>query len=84
MVNAVVLLNVDPRKVGEVAETLADLEGVREVYSVAGKYDLVVVVRVKDNEAVAELVTDQMLKIEGIDKSETLISFRVYSPRYEV
>ena len=45
----------------------------------AGRYDLVVVIRVKDNESMAQIVTEHMLKIDGINKSETLISFRVHS-----
>ena len=55
------------------------MDGVSEVYSVAGRYDLAVIIRVKDNEGLAEIVTDRMLKTEGITDSETLITFRVYS-----
>jgi len=74
-----VLLNIERGKVNDVAETLADMEGISEVYSVAGRFDLAVIIRTKDNEQMAELVTNHMLKVEGIVKSETLISFRVYS-----
>ncbi len=83
MVSAVVLLTVEKDKVNEVAEKLVDLPGITEVYSVAGHYDLVAIARVRDNEAVATAVTQQMLKIEGITKSETLIAFRAYS-RYDL
>lgn len=83
MVSAVVLLMVEKDKVNEVAEKLVDLPGITEVYSVAGHYDLVAIARVRDNEAVATAVTQQMLKIEGITKSETLIAFRAYS-RYDL
>ncbi len=79
MVTALVLLNIERGKVNIVAETLAEMPGISEVYSVAGRFDLAVVIRAKDNEQMAELVTNQMLKVEGILKSETLISFRVYS-----
>jgi DNA-binding Lrp family transcriptional regulator len=79
MVTALVLLNVERSKVNTVAEVLAEMEGVSEVYSVAGRYDLVVVIRARDNFQMAELVTDHMLKVEGITKSETLIAFRVHS-----
>ncbi len=79
MVTALVLLNIERGKVNAVAETLAEMPGISEVYSVAGRFDLAVVIRAKDNEQMATLVTDQMLKVEGILKSETLISFRVYS-----
>jgi DNA-binding Lrp family transcriptional regulator len=79
MVTAVVLLNVARDKIHSVAESIADLEGVSEVYSVAGRHDLAVIVRVKDNERLADVVTKDIRKIEGIESSETLIAFRVYS-----
>jgi DNA-binding Lrp family transcriptional regulator len=79
MVTALVLLKVARDKVNSVAETLADMDGITEVYSVAGRYDLTVIIRVKDNDQLAELVTNHMLKVEGILKSETLVAFRVYS-----
>ena len=83
MVSALVLLGIDRDHINPVAEELAEMEGVTEVYSVAGQYDLVAVVRVPDNDALAELVTARMLPLEGILRSETLIAFRVYS-RYDL
>jgi len=83
MVNAVILLVVAKAKVNEVAEKLVDLPGITEVYSVAGQYDLVAIARVRDNEGVADAVTRQMLKIDGIVRSETLIAFRAFS-RYDL
>lgn len=79
MVTAIVLLEVDRDKVNAVAGRIADLEGVTEVYSVAGRHDLAVIVRVKDNEKLADVVTKEIRKVDGIQKSETLIAFRVYS-----
>lgn len=83
MVSAVILLVVEKSKINEVAEQLVDTKGITEVYSVAGQYDLVAIVRVRDNAGIAEAVTRQMLKIDGIIRSETLISFRVFS-RYDL
>ena len=79
MMSAIVLLNTQRDKVNAVAERIADLDGVTEVYSVAGRYDLAAIVRVKDDEQLANVVTRDIRKIEGIEKSETLIAFRVYS-----
>jgi DNA-binding Lrp family transcriptional regulator len=79
MVSSVVLLKVERESINEVATELAELRGITEVYSVAGRYDLVAVLRVPDNESLADLVTNQMLKVEGILDSETLIAFRVFS-----
>lgn len=79
MVTTFVLVNVAHGKINDVAEQLAEIDGISEVYSVAGRYDLVALIRVKSNEAMADLVTNKMLKIPGIEKSETLIAFRAYS-----
>lgn len=79
MVTAIVLINVERGKVNSVAEQLVDLDGVGEVHSVAGGYDLVAILRVKTNESLAELVTEHIRKLDGIERSETLIGFRVYS-----
>ncbi|MEP7010013.1 MAG: Lrp/AsnC ligand binding domain-containing protein [Acidobacteriota bacterium] len=83
MVSAVILLVVEKNKINEVAERLVELDGITEVYSVAGQYDLVAIARVRDNEQIAEAVTRQMLKIEGILRSETLMAFRAFS-RYNL
>ncbi|RMH01142.1 MAG: Lrp/AsnC family transcriptional regulator [Chloroflexi bacterium] len=79
MVSALVLLKIARGKINEVGQQLAELKGVTEVYSVSGRYDLVAVIRVKDNESLADLVTGQMLHVDGILDSETLIAFRVFS-----
>jgi DNA-binding Lrp family transcriptional regulator len=79
MVSAVVLLKVERESINDVAAELAELRGITEVYSVAGRYDLVAVLRVPDNESLADLVTNQMLMVDGILDSETLIAFRVFS-----
>jgi DNA-binding Lrp family transcriptional regulator len=55
------------------------VEGVTEVYSVAGRYDLIAIIRVKTNEEMAKVVTEGIRKVAGITSSETLIAFRVYS-----
>ena len=79
MVSALVLMMVERNQINQVAEKLTEIKGVSEVYSVAGQYDLVCVIRVPNNEALAEVVTNKMLQIEGILNSETLIAFRVFS-----
>lgn len=79
MVTAIVLLNTARDKVNDVADELVNLNGVSEVHSVAGRYDLVAILRVKNNDALATLVTEQIRHIQGITDSETLIGFRVHS-----
>lgn len=79
MVTSIVLLNVDKQKVNALAETLADMEEISEVFSVSGNYDLVVIVRVKSNEDLAELITNKFLKLDGIEKTHTMLAFKAYS-----
>lgn len=79
MVSAIVLVECEKAKINPIAEALADVPGITEVYSVAGRVDLVAVVRVANNERLAEVVTSQMLRISGIVRTETLIAFRVFS-----
>jgi len=79
MVTAIVLLDVERAKINDVADALAGLDGVSEVHSVAGRVDLVAILRVSANEELADLVTDHVRTIDGITDSETLIGFRVHS-----
>lgn len=79
MVTAIVLLKVKRDSVNIIADSLADMKGISEVYSVAGKYDLAVIIRVKTNDELALIVTESLLKIEGIVDSETLMAFKVHS-----
>jgi DNA-binding Lrp family transcriptional regulator len=79
MITAIVLINVERKHVRETADALHKLEGVSEVYSVAGQYDLVAIIRVKEIEQISELVTGHLLKLEGIQKTETLIAFASFS-----
>ena len=79
MVTAFVLINAKREMVQETAQELIKLAGVTEVYSVAGSYDLVAVLRTADNEQMAEIITGSMLRMVGIEKTVTLVAFKVYS-----
>lgn len=78
VVNAVILVSVAKAKVDDIAQGILKIEGVREVFSVAGRYDLVVIVRVQSNEAVADIVTHALQSIEGIEQTETMLAFKSY------
>ena len=79
MVTAIVLINAKREKVNETAQELVELDHVAEVYSVAGPHDLVAMVRTETNDELASVVTGTMLKLDGIEKTTTLIAFRTYS-----
>jgi DNA-binding Lrp family transcriptional regulator len=79
MVTAVVLIKVARQQINDVAQKLVEMKGVAEVYSVGGRYDLVAIIRVNSNDKMADLITNQMLSLSGIENSETLIAFRAFS-----
>ena len=79
MVNAIVLIKVQRGRVPEVAEALMEVPEVSEAYSVTGEHDLVAVVRAKEYEQMAEIVPSRIDRIVGIDRTTTLMAFRVYS-----
>ncbi len=79
MINAVVLIKAAAGKVKDVAEALVDTSCVTEVYSVAGRFDLVAIIRAKNTEGMAEAVTQRFQGIPGIVSTETLIAFRAFS-----
>jgi len=81
MVTAVVLIKARTDKVPDLAQKMAELEGVTEVFSVAGQYDLVALVRVRENEDLARVISEKMRRLSGITSSETLIAFKVYSKK---
>ena len=79
MITAIVFVKADVARIPEVAEAIAALEGVSEVYSVTGQVDLIVMVRVRKHEDVAAVVADQLNKVAGVTSTETHIAFRAYS-----
>ena len=79
MLTAIILINTERTRTIEVGEALAQMEGVSEVYTVAGRYDLVAMVRVSRNEDLADLVTRRVSELAGIRSTETLMAFRTYS-----
>ena len=79
MITAIVLVHVEADRIPEVAEEIAALDGVSEVYSVTGQIDLVAMVRVRDHDQVATVVTERINTVPGISSTETHIAFRTYS-----
>jgi DNA-binding Lrp family transcriptional regulator len=79
MITAIVFVNADVARIPEVAEAIAAIDGVSEVYSVTGQIDLIALVRVKDHDDVAEVVADRLNKVPGVTETETHIAFRTYS-----
>ncbi len=79
MISAIVLIDCATDSIPEVAEALANLPGVSEVYSVAGHVDLIAVVRVRQFDEIAEVIAGNISKTPGVLNTETHIAFRAYS-----
>jgi len=79
MITAIVFVKADVARIPEVAEEIAAIEGVSEVYSVTGQIDLITLVRVRSHEDVATVVADRLNKVAGVESTETHIAFRTYS-----
>jgi DNA-binding Lrp family transcriptional regulator len=83
MITTVVLANCNVHQIPETAQAVADIPDVSEVYSVAGDHDLVIMVRTRTHDDLARVVSEEIAKIEGIERTQTLVAFKVYS-RHDV
>ncbi|MFN2448777.1 MAG: Lrp/AsnC family transcriptional regulator [Candidatus Baltobacteraceae bacterium] len=81
MVTAFILMNVERPRLKSVADDLLAIDGIAEVYSVAGPFDMIAVVRVREHDQLNDLVTEKIGALEGIEDTETLISFRSFAKK---
>jgi DNA-binding Lrp family transcriptional regulator len=79
VITAIVLIETDVNRIPEAAEQIAGIEGVSEVYSVAGDADLVAMVRVREHDHLADVIADKVSKVPGVRETKTFIAFRTYS-----
>ena len=79
VITTIVMIAVESDQIPEVAQQIADLEGVSEVYSVAGDVDLVAIVRVREFDQIAEVIAGRISKVPGVVHTDTHVAFRAYS-----
>jgi DNA-binding Lrp family transcriptional regulator len=79
MITTIVLIRVEPTQIQTAANMLAGVEGVTEVYSVSGDWDLVAIVRVAQYDQIAQVITEVFPTVPGIQRTQTLTAFRAYS-----
>ncbi|MEA2011491.1 MAG: Lrp/AsnC ligand binding domain-containing protein [Verrucomicrobiota bacterium] len=79
MVTAIVLINVERKEVKKAVDSLMGMEGITEVYPVAGEYDMVAMIRVKDNHILSKLITEKITHMESIHHTKTLFALGVHS-----
>jgi len=81
MVTAFILMNVERPRLRSIGDDLLAIEGIAEVYSVAGPFDLVAIARVKEHEQLNDLVTEHVAALVVIVSTETLIAFRSFAKK---
>jgi DNA-binding Lrp family transcriptional regulator len=81
MPTAIVLLKIDPKKVTGTAEKLLDIPAVTDVYSISGKHDLLAIIKCDSVDMIESVITDHLLRTDGIIDSETMFAFRSYEKR---
>lgn len=79
MITAIVLIDCASDAIPQVAEAVADLPGVSEVYSVAGHVDLIAMVRVREFDEIAKVIADGINKVPNVVNTDTHIAFRAHS-----
>lgn len=81
MITTIVLVRADPQRIPETARAIAGIDGVQEVYSVSGEWDLVAIVKVPEYEQIAQVVTERFPEVSAIERTQTLTAFRAYSKK---
>jgi DNA-binding Lrp family transcriptional regulator len=81
VITTIVLIKADPKLIPQAGTRLAGIDGVTEVYSVSGEWDLVAIVKVPEYEQIAKVVTEQFPAVPGLVRTQTLTAFRAYSRR---
>jgi DNA-binding Lrp family transcriptional regulator len=81
VLSAFVLIDAEPARVADLASELADVDGVAEVYSVAGECDIVAIIRVRQHDDLADVVTRRIAALDGIVATRTMVAFKAYSER---
>lgn len=79
MITAFVLIQTDASRIPECAQEISEIEGISEVYSVTGEWDLIAIARVSQHEDLADVIADRLSKIDGVESTTTQIAFRSYS-----
>jgi DNA-binding Lrp family transcriptional regulator len=79
MITAIVMINCEVGKVHSVSEALVRLDGVAEVYSISGEYDILAMIRVKEYDALSHVVSEEIARIQGISRTNTHMAFRLFS-----
>jgi DNA-binding Lrp family transcriptional regulator len=79
MTHAIVLVQADASALGTLGGELASIDGVAEAYSVTGEWDFVAILRLRDQDQLAQVVTGQLSQLQGVKRTQTMVAFEAYS-----
>ena len=79
MTHAIVLIGAERSALSTLGGELADIDGVAEAYSVTGEWDFVAILRLREHDELAHVVTSQIAALSGVQSTQTLVAFEVYS-----
>ncbi|MFT8357375.1 MAG: Lrp/AsnC ligand binding domain-containing protein [Bifidobacterium aquikefiri] len=79
MADAIVLISAESQKINEVAQSIVEIPGVKDVYSVAGDIDLVAVVSAAAFDDLTDIIPGGIAKVDGVLSTQTLMAFKTYS-----
>jgi DNA-binding Lrp family transcriptional regulator len=79
MTHAIVLIQAESSKLGTLGSELAGIEGVAEAYSVTGEWDFVAILRLREQDQLAQVVTGRLSQLDGVRRTQTMVAFEVYS-----
>jgi DNA-binding Lrp family transcriptional regulator len=79
MTHAIILIQAERTALPELGGLLADVPGVAEAYSITGEWDFAAILRLREQDDLAHVITEQLAQLPGIVKTQTLLAFEVYS-----
>ncbi|MFZ0387154.1 MAG: Lrp/AsnC ligand binding domain-containing protein [Solirubrobacteraceae bacterium] len=79
MTHAIVLIQAESSKLGTLGSDLAGIEGVAEAYSVTGEWDFVAILRLREQDQLAQVVTGRLSQLDGVRRTQTMVAFEAYS-----
>jgi DNA-binding Lrp family transcriptional regulator len=79
MTHAIVLIQAEGSALGTLGPELADIEGVAEAYSVTGDWDFVAMLRLREQDQLAQVVTGRLSQLPGVRRTQTMVAFEAYS-----
>ena len=79
MLTAFILVKSSREGLTSLGPHLADIEGIAEVYTLTGEWDFIAIARVREHDELAQVVTQRLTQLDGIEKTQTMVAFQQFS-----